>query len=182
MQTTASSTSSLHPLGEPRLWALHFALVGGASGYLAPELVSEGFLPSGYVLTTGVSGALVGGALGALLPMLILRLGQIPLGLLLLIGPAVGATWGGLTGAFGGAQLIVTHHMLSLDLAVLSVVVAAAAGALQFGWLWLPYTFLQTRRKSPSMALWGLVVVAMAMPWVGHCVLVRGVFPLLLAI
>lgn len=178
MMSKTPSNPTVHPIGSPASWALHFALIGGASGFLAPYLMSQGFLPEAYLTTTGIGGAAVGAALGALLPTLLLRLGTIPLGLLLLIGPAVGAIWGGLTGALGGAQLIASHHMLSVDLAVLSVMLASFAGALQFGWLWLPYTLLRARPTRANAPLWALVGIAMAMPVVGHCVLVDAVFPL----
>ena len=158
-----------HPLGTPTSWALDFAIIGFASGLLAPLLVSQGQLGVEYLASTAIAGLVVGALLGALLPTLLGRLAaSVPFGILLFAGPVVGAVWGASTGLVGGVALVVTRMQFAEDLAIVSVILAGVAGAMQFAWLWLPYTLL----RAAGRKTWAVVAIACTTPVIGYGLLV----------
>ena len=133
-------------VGRPREWARDFSLIGGVTGLLAPALLGD---PS-YVAAAAVSGAIAGGALGAAVPKMLTRLRHLKVPALMLGGMGIGAVWGGIAGAVAGFTMP--------NLFWLSVAVASIAGALQFGWIWLPYVLKKIGRKRT----WPLVLAAFA--------------------
>ena len=121
-------------------------MIGGVTGLLAPWLLGD---PT-YVAAAAVSGALAGAGLGAAVPKLLTRLRHLKVPALMLGGTAIGAVWGGVAGAIAGFTVP--------NLFWLSVAVASIAGAIQFGWIWLPYVLKKIGRKRT----WPLVLAAFA--------------------
>jgi hypothetical protein len=142
--TTPSSLA--RPIGQPREWARDFSLIGGATGLLAPWLLGE---PT-YLAAAAVAGAITGGVLGAAVPKLLTRMRNSKIPVLMMGGVGIGAVWGGIAGAVAGLTVP--------NLFWLSVAVASVAGALQFGWIWLPYVLKKIGRKRT----WPLVLAAFA--------------------
>ncbi len=146
MSTDALVRQTAQPIGRPREWARDFSLIGGVTGALAPLLIQD---PT-YIAAAAIAGAVAGAGLGAFVPKVLARLGHLKVPTLMFGGMAVGAVWGGLAGAVAGLTLP--------NLFWLSVSVASIAGALQFGWIWLPYLLQKISRKKT----WPLVVLAFA--------------------
>ncbi len=172
MQTVPGSAQTLRSsdpglLGRPLHWARDFALVGAVTGGLAPLAVYSGF-PSAYYLLTGVGGMLAGALLGGVLPRLLgARIRRLPVAALLVVGPALGALWGALAGLAGS----LVFRDSAMDLGTLSVMAGAAAGAVQFGWLWIPYSVKRARKKRVWPVVAGALALAPAMGWAAMAVL-----------
>lgn len=144
---------SVTPLGARLAWMRDFALIGAVSGSAAPALFW--LQAPGYLVACGVAGAALGLALGLLLPPLLLGpVSRWPFAVLLVVGLAVGAAWGGGTGLAGG--LFAFGAQDRMGLAWLSGACGAVAGAMQLGWFWLPYTL----RKAKSRSTWPIVLAA----------------------
>lgn len=141
-------------LHRPRAWARDLALIGAVS---ALPLALWTALPLATVALAVVLAALGGAAIGALVPRLLhRRVRRIPLFVLVPAAIGLGGAWGGTVGmitalAVGAPYLRVTE-------------IAASAGALQLGWLWLPYAIGVARRGSS----WPTVIAACTLaPLVG---------------
>jgi hypothetical protein len=139
------TTSALAaPMGRPREWARDFSFIGGMTGLLAPWLLGD---PT-YIAAAAVTGAIAGAGLGAAVPGLLNRMRHFKVPTLLLGGVAIGATWGGIAGAVAG---LTTPHLFWLSISVASI-----AGAIQFGWIWLPYVL----KKIGHKRTWPLVLAS----------------------
>ncbi len=150
--TTLASTQVKARLGDRRLWARDLALIGALSSFTAP-LIAVPMIGWDYPIVASIAGALTGAALGWFAPGMLAKFRRWPLSILLLVGgPIVGALWG----ATVGASAIPMAISELPEAWWISPLVAGTAGALQLGWFWLPYTWLQARSK----ARWPLVVVA----------------------
>lgn len=163
-------TQDVQPLGSPYRWAWDMGVLGLVSGAGAPMLFME-MLGASYVIAAGVLGALTGAALGAVMPRLLTRgVARWPIGLLLLVGPLLGFVWGSVVGS--SATLVVDHT--SVGLWLFGGLVAGLVGAMQFGWVWLPYTWLASKGR----ARWPLVVVgtvlSVGLGWASLLGVVRG--------
>jgi hypothetical protein len=141
-----SPSSISTAVGRPRDWARDFSLIGGATGLMAPWLLGD---PS-YIAAAAVAGAIAGAGLGAAVPKMLSRLRHLKVPALMLGGMGIGAVWGGIAGAVAGFTIP--------NLFWLSVAVASIAGAMQFGWIWLPYVLKKIGRKRT----WPLVLAAFA--------------------
>ena len=101
-----------------------------------------------FVCSAALVGALIGATLGKLMPSILAGpLKKVPLSLLVLAGPALGFVWGGLTGLLAVPTLYDTIFHDLATAALLSIVVAGIAGAIQFGWFWLPYTLSRIKGR-----------------------------------
>lgn len=152
--TEAATSAQRGPylVGSPTRWARDWAIIGLASGALAPIGVGVLSSPLGlpFVLAAGLVGMLVGAAIGAAAPPVLERVrGKMPIAALLMLGLPIGAVWGALAGLAGG---LATGD---LETAVLTVFGAGVAGAAQLGAAWFPYTFLSVlqRRTWPVVLL-----------------------------
>ena len=144
--TPHTSNALTTAVGRPTEWARDFSLIGGVTGLLAPWLLGD---PT-YVAAAAISGAMAGAALGATVPRMLTKLRHLKVPSLMLGGMGIGAVWGGVSGAIAGLTLP--------NLFWLSVSIASIAGALQFGWIWLPYVMKKIGRKRT----WPLVLAAFA--------------------
>ena len=158
------STPSLPPwaskLGDPFTWVRDFALIGATTAFLAPTAVLEltGIhLSLTYYIGTTLSGAAIGGLLGWVLPrLLISRLRTVRMWKLLLAGLVAGAACGALAGALSALSLGEPLDASYSGQILFGLMLGAPAGALQLGWLWLPYT----RRAVAAHRRWPLVAAA----------------------
>jgi hypothetical protein len=143
----AISTGRELVAGRPEAWARDFGLVGLACGVLAPAAVAG---PSLVFAFTGLAGAFYGVVLGLVAPRVLERVrGRVPLPLLAGAAVGVGAAWGAATAMLGTLGL---GGLLGM------VPVAATAGALVTGAVFLPYTVASVMRLST----WPIVVAASA--------------------
>jgi hypothetical protein len=133
-------------VGRPRDWARDFSLIGGVTGLLAPWLLGD---PS-YIAAAAISGAVAGAGLGAAVPRMLVRARHWKVPALMLGGMGIGAVWGGIAGAAAG--------LTQPNLFWLSVAIAGIAGAMQFGWIWLPYVL----KKIGHKRTWPLLLAAFA--------------------
>ncbi|MCB9695384.1 MAG: hypothetical protein H6738_01200 [Alphaproteobacteria bacterium] len=168
-QTTTSAPREGYLAGPPTRWARDWALIGLASGALAPIGLGMLSSPGGqaFVVAAGLVGMMVGGLIGALAPAALERVrGRLPIPALLMLGLPLGAIWGALAGLAGGLAVGDSNF---LDFAVFG---AAVAGAAQLGATWFPYTFLSVlqRRTWPVVLL--SVLAAPLLGWVGVILLV----------
>ena len=136
-------------LGKKRSWSRDLATIGGISSLAAPLAVAPTLVGTAYPWVAAAVGALTGAALGVIVPSVLLRLRKVPLPMLVLLGPTLGILWGGAVGLAAGLTL-------GAEIIWLSAVVAGVAGAIQFGWFWLPYT----ARRLRSKRTWPVVVAA----------------------
>lgn len=143
---------ALVPLtGSPLPWARDFAVVGGVTGFAAPYVVITD-LP--FAAAAGLAGAALGLVLGALAaPFLERARHRVPLLLLVFAAPFVGAVWGGLSGVAGG---LVGGRMFAGESVELGLVMGAAAGMVQLGWMFLPYTLVAVMK----LPRWPVVLAA----------------------
>lgn len=138
-------------------WVRDFALVGAATGFLAPYAVIRSLEYSGFASAGGgASGAL----LGAFSVWLFSRVGRgwskivlVPLGL------ALGALWGGAAGLATG----LSDHGEWLPL---SVMFGGCAGALQLGWFWLAYAVRRVNCRSTIAVVVTATVLSGSLGWV----------------
>ena len=171
--TAPTRTAPAQITGSAKNWALDLAIVGGISSFVAPMSLVL-FSPAIYLLepllafavVASVVGSASGAALGLVMPSYLnLVRKRVPLPLLVVGHPIIGALWGGLAG------LVAATFTVGLWFAVFPTLLAAMVGALQFGWLWLPYT-IQTvmgGMRWPLVALSG--AVALFAPWVSYLLL-----------
>lgn len=135
--------------GSPAAWSRDAALLGLVScvGVSVPLL----FIVQGRFLAWAAPLALVTGAVLGLLAPFTLELvrGRVPLLLLGLGAPVLGAAWGGAVGLAAGA--LSQHPFWPLGL-----VCGGLAGAMQVGLWWFPYTFQRVR----SARTWPLLIGA----------------------
>jgi hypothetical protein len=146
-----------HPLTVPRLdaltptprwpWVRDFGVVGGCTGFLAPFPVLRDLE---YSALTALGGAASGLLLG-LVSASVLADGprRWHKALLPLLGMALGAMW-------GIAAALPTLFSPMRQMFGLSVMSAAAAGALQLGWFWPAYRHRRINRRST----WPTVLLA----------------------
>lgn len=128
-------------------WVRDFTFVGGVTGFLAPFGVIHDV---GYCTLTGVGGAVSGAILGLFSAWLLSRSGRRwPKLLFVPVGLVLGALW-------GGSSVLITAFTPARQLLLLSVLFAGLAGALQFGWFWLGYSYRRINRRSTL----GLVLLA----------------------
>lgn len=171
---TERGTSPHDPLRSPRsAWARDFAIVGGASSFLAPFLVSSGQLGAATLLGTTVAGAVSGAALGALLQRpLSGPLGRTPWPLLALLCAAVGACWGAVVGFVGATVMaaelgVITRGADLREVYAVFMVCASTAAAGQLGWFGVSYA----RGSRAGGATWPLVLGAVGTPFLGWAAL-----------
>lgn len=146
------------PMGEPRHWARDFSLIGGITGLSAPLAVAPAIAGSGYAITAAVTGVLTGAFLGMVIPKSLARLKNVRLPVLLFGGIGVGAIWGATVGAVAAFAAGEHFWMFSMGLAGL-------AGAIQFGWIWLPYVLKKIGKKRTWPLVTGAVLVAPLLGW-----------------
>jgi len=158
-------------------WSLDFALVGAVSSFLAIACVDSGFWVDGFNASRSLLGwpfpvaaAAVGGVTGAILGPLLRhllagRLGNSPVYRLLLLGMFAGFAWGALVGAVASFALDASGDWLYAM--ALSAAVAGVAGAVQFGWLWLPYALRSARGRSTLPLVVAACVFASGLGWFG---------------
>jgi len=147
---------SLQPVvGEPRTWSRDLALVGFVTGFAAPAACFGWFVSPAFCVLAAPVGGAIGALLGRAMPGLLDRVrGRVPIALLLVIlGPVLGALWGGMTGLGAGlaaqawyALVGGTPALFGPELPVVGAAYGTAAGAVQLGWFWFPYTFQTVRR------------------------------------
>ena len=136
--------------GSRTAWARDLLIVGGVTGAAAPGLV---LFEPGFALAGGLVGALSGAALGVGIRWTIDHLRhRIPLSMMILGAPVVGALWGGGVGTVAG---LVSTTDFGAGAAALGLFFGGISGAVQLGWLWMPYTFQSVlgRRRWPVVAL-----------------------------
>lgn len=161
------SATTKASLGTRAKWARDFAFLGALSAGLVPLVAMAGGNTATVLRFTGA--AMLFGALGGLLVGLISRRfvaglgGRLPVGLLLLAGPLVGALWGVAT---GGAAAWAWWWSMDASWSPTrfvgeSMQFAGIAAAIQFGWFWLPYV-LGTVRRRGKLALWLLAGISAA--------------------
>ena len=177
--TTALTKQSASPpaqiTGSAKHWARDMAIVGGVTSFIAPMSAlllssSAQFMLFDLMLSYAMVASFLGAASGALLGLamptyLNLVRKWLPLPVLFVGHPIIGAIWGGTVG------LLAAIPSVGVVLGVLPALLGAIVGALQFGWLWFPYTFqtVLDGRRWPLVALSG--VVALVAPWLAYLVL-----------
>ncbi len=133
--------------GSPLRWGRDLGIVGAATGFSVP-LAGLGVAPDTFGWTAAGIGLVAGLLLGLEMPeFLESARRRVPLAAIgfrcVLAGAGIGA----------GVGIVAAHATGHLIL--VPFVVAGLAGALQLGWLWLPYTVLTVleRRTWPVVAL-----------------------------
>lgn len=144
--------------GSSWAWTRDVAVLGGATGWLAPGAVLSFTDP--IALVGGLVGLATGASLGAMLPRLLeMMRGSLPIPLLLVAGVVGGALWGALVGA-------VTATVLgTATFAGFGAAAGALTAGLQFGWFWFPYTFQTVRRGRTWPVLAAACGMAPAIGW-----------------
>lgn len=137
------TTLAARRTGSPLTWGRDLALIGGVSSFVLPSMMVGPLVPAAFPWWAAAAGAGTGLLLGLAAPALLdLVRGRVPLLVLVLLAPLVGAAWGGLSGSLAGAAV-------GGDSALLGLLAGSTAGAVQLGIWWFPYTFqtvLQRRR------------------------------------
>ena len=172
--------SQVPVVGDTRTWSRDLALVGGVTGFAAPTAMFGWLVSPAFCVAAGPAGAAIGWALGRFIPWLLERVrGRVPIPvLLLLLGPALGAFWGGGTGLVAGLLAELWYASTGSEpalfagtLPILGASFGLVAGAVQLGWFWFPYTF-QTVRRAPR---WPVMALAMLLaPLTAFAVYVPG--------
>ncbi len=161
-----SSLTPTQPLGSARSWSRDLAIVGGLSSLMATGgalLLNVQVVTLGYVLLATLAGTFTGALMGPLNRRLLTRkLGTVKIYKLLALGLLAGGVWGGATGALAGLYFYPFRRLGSLAFFA-SVIVAGAAGALQYFWFWLPYTVRRAKKRSTWPILLSAAVLAPAM-------------------
>ena len=135
------------PLGSRLSWARDFAIIGAVTGFAAPAPFWWGNFT--YLGACAGAGAVVGALLGVVMAgALVGPFARWPFGVLLLFGLGVGAAWGASAAYLGGVAGFGTPAHDKLELAKLSSMAGAVAGAVQLGWFWLPYVLRKSRGLS----------------------------------
>ncbi len=157
-------SSALAPLGTPTRWARDMALVGGVSGFAAPfAVLGQHTELAIFSPVAGVLGGLTGAALGFVLPRILAGpLAKRRVASLLLGGVLAGGLWGALVGTLASVIALGSGFLL------VSAVLAGIGGAVQFGWVWLPYMMRSARRQRTWPVLLGACLLA---PLLGHIAL-----------
>ncbi|MCB9684038.1 MAG: hypothetical protein H6735_03220 [Alphaproteobacteria bacterium] len=168
-QAATSASVEGYLVGPPTRWARDWALIGLASGALAPIGLGMWSNPAGiaFVVAAGLVGMIVGAAIGGFAPAVLERVrGRWPIPALLMLGLPIGAVWGALAGLAGGLAVGDPSFL------VYSVFGAAIAGAAQLGATWFPYTFLSVlqRRTWPVVLL--SVLAAPLLGWLAVVLMV----------
>ena len=155
-RVTATAGVPQRITGSPVRWGRDLAIVGAVTGFAAPAAVF-GIAPGPFLVASILAGLGCGLILGVEMPAFLdsarkrLSLAQIAVRCIA-VGGGIGA-FVGLVAAEAAGQIFLA-----------SFAVAGLAGALQFGWLWLPYTVLTVTEK-PT---WPVVLVAcLAAPLLG---------------
>jgi hypothetical protein len=150
-----------NPLGSRLSWARDFAVIGAVTGFAAPAPYF--WHDTEYLAACSGSGAVIGAVLGvATSRALLVWLSRWPFGVLLVLGLALGALWGGSTGFCGGALALDDAHAY-VPLTPISAIAGAGAGMLQLGWFWLPYTLARAKGKSALAIVAAACVVSVAL-------------------
>ena len=149
--SVARSESSLVLLtGSPLAWGRDLAVLGAVSGVSASAGV--GIMDGGFLSAASLAGLLCGFFLGLEMPYF-LESARRRLSLSAIAVRCIAV--GGATGAFMG---LLSAHSVG-EVFVGPFAVAGIAGALQFGWFWLPYTVLTVLGRRT----WPVVVAACVM-------------------
>lgn len=124
-----------------------------------------------FVISSTAVGAITGALLGPLLRRVLGgRLGHVPIYQLLLMGLVAGFGWGAVTGV-GGVWTLAALDMLPMsyfstwNFSLVAGAIAGVAGAIQFGWFWLPYTIRSGRQKSRWPLLLAAGLLAFGLGW-----------------
>lgn len=152
-------------LGSHRQWTRDFALLGAISCAIIPTVATAGLVPNSWVWAfvpgAVVLGVLLGALVGAVARATAGRVaGAWPVGALLLLGPALGLTWGALVGG-GASYFMLGQTELPWDRGLVmrdAAIGSGIAAAIQFGWFWLPYVI----RRGRGQRIGGLWLVAIA--------------------
>ncbi|MEO1268064.1 MAG: hypothetical protein AAFX99_08200 [Myxococcota bacterium] len=162
MHHSDDTTATHQPLGLTLHWMRDLGLIGGATSLLATAQL-HGLYGWTFPIAACLAGVVTGIALGAVIHRLFSTwMRRWPIAVLLVMGPVVGALWGGLVGLLASPTLF---GFGSTDRMLIVAMVAAVAGAIQLGWFWLPYTWVRGRRK----AVWPVVMLACLLgPFLGH--------------
>lgn len=149
MSSNALAPAPVSKVGPTKHWARDFSFVGAVTGLAAPLAVAPSLFGSGFIMGAAIGGAATGALLGAIVPRVLTKLGGVPVPLLTFGGVGVGAAWGASVGAIAALALGVGSEGLAV-----SMTVAGMVGALQFGWLWLPYLLnkIGKRKTWPLLA------------------------------
>ncbi len=148
-------------LGDVADWERDLGIVGGLSSLITPLLAFNDPIVHWFALVSAVFGVVTGRWLGRRLPRWLAGpYRHTPLSALAVLMLVAGGLWGAVVGTLGG--------LLSAGpFFILGTICAAPCGAMQLGWLWLPYTSAKVRGKSTR---W-LVVLAGLAPVLGGLVL-----------
>jgi hypothetical protein len=162
----SSTSSSSATLGRYSRWARDFSGLGALSSAVVSLVALAGGEPSvyGFVVAATLIGAALGAVTGAVSRWFVGGIGScLPIGLLLLAGPAVGLVWGMATG--GSAVYLWWCWNISdpfpMSLLLEAGWLAGVAAAIQFGWFWLPYVLGTVKRRS-VLSLWILAALSAA--------------------
>lgn len=163
-------------------WARDFALVGAASSFLAPFLLTGDLLGWSTLVITTLAGGLSGALLGPLLRTALRSgLSATPWPLLALLMVAIGSAWGVVVGAAGATALVLDGDGVARAIGyparvyTLFMAYAALAAALQLSWFGAAYA----RADQSRAPTWPLVLGACGTPFLGWAA-VNALIPLLM--
>ncbi|MCB9677711.1 MAG: hypothetical protein H6737_21575 [Alphaproteobacteria bacterium] len=159
-------------VGSPLSWGRDFAVVGCATGALAPFFVI--FDPL-FAVAAGFAGAASGFLLGVAAGWTVEQTrGHVPIPVLVACMAVAGSLWGAATGTVGGAASL----WFGIEGAPLGFVLGATTGMVQLGLFFLPYLVLRVRGESARPAVIGAVLAAPFMGWLGLAALAASTFGL----
>ena len=171
-----SAGSHRPTLGGAGRWARDLAIAGGGTSLLAVAFIeqSASSLTQPFVIAATVLGALVGAVMGLGLRRLLIAWLYLPLLVWVPISLVLGAIWGG---TVGGLAMFIDEAVRpgspQLSAVMITGALGAVAGALQLGWLWLPYAVRAGRGKST----WPVVLVALVVGTFSGYLALRLVLP-----